>query len=234
MAAPVITGTAKEGLVLGITVGDWTNSPTSFSRQWMRCDAAGANAAIIPSATGVWYRPTAADVGGTIRCWVTSYNATGASSPVLTAQTAVVTAVAASVPANTTAPVITGSPVVGQLLTVSDGEWTNSPTRYEHCWDRCDAAGANCVDIANGQDCNSYNNTYLLTTADVGKTIKAYSTAANATGESTPVLSAATAVMPPLLLLRNLLVLSSSTVASTLETNRSGPTSTATPLTASA
>ena len=44
-ALPTVTGTAIPGQVLTGADGTWTNEPTSFTRSWLRCDAAGANCA---------------------------------------------------------------------------------------------------------------------------------------------------------------------------------------------
>src|SRR6185436_3257797 len=54
-AAPSISGTAQQGQTLTESHGTWTNSPTSFSYQWQRCDSAGANCAPISSATASTY-----------------------------------------------------------------------------------------------------------------------------------------------------------------------------------
>lgn len=75
---------------------------------------------------------------------------------------------------NTSPPVISGQPRQGQVLTTSNGEWTHTLDNlsFAYQWLRCDAAGANCVDIV-GQT----NNTLFLTLADVGSTIRSEVTA---------------------------------------------------------
>ena len=46
----------------------------------------------------------------------------------------------AAAPSNTTPPAVTGTPKVGQTLTVSNGTWTGSPTGYTYQWQRCTSA----------------------------------------------------------------------------------------------
>ncbi|HEY5198209.1 MAG TPA: hypothetical protein VIJ51_14400 [Solirubrobacteraceae bacterium] len=93
-------------------------------------------------------------------------------------------------PANTAAPTIAGSTVQGQVLTESRGSWTNSPTSYAYQWFDCDGAGSACTAIrgATGQS-------YTLTAADVGHTIRVQETASNASGGGAPATSTTTAVV---------------------------------------
>ena len=79
-APPVIQGTAQAGQTLQTTNGDWTNQPTSYTYQWLRCDASGANCAGIAGATGPTDVLTNADVGSTIRSQVTASNQFGSAS----------------------------------------------------------------------------------------------------------------------------------------------------------
>jgi hypothetical protein len=88
--APTITGAAQQGQILSAHEGSWTNQPTSYGYQWSRCDAAGANCAVISTATTQTYTPIAADVGSTLRVAVTASNAGGSSTPAGSVQTAVV------------------------------------------------------------------------------------------------------------------------------------------------
>ena len=80
-ALPTITGTATEGQILTGTDGTWTNTPTGFTRAWLKCDAAGANCVAIPGATASTYTVTATDVGATLRFSVTATTAAGTSTP---------------------------------------------------------------------------------------------------------------------------------------------------------
>jgi hypothetical protein len=73
---------------------------------------------------------------------------------------------------NTSAPVISGSPQAGQVLTTSNGTWSGWIASYSYGWSRCDDAGANCAAIA-GASANSYT----ATSADVGHTLRSTVTA---------------------------------------------------------
>ena len=94
-AAPTISGTAQQGETLTESDGTWTGTPPiSYTRQWRRCDAAGASCTDIAGATGTSYTLVAADVGTTIRVRVTATNS-GGSVPADSSATAVVAAAAA-------------------------------------------------------------------------------------------------------------------------------------------
>lgn len=85
----------------------------------------------------------------------------------------------AAAPSNTTAPAVSGTPKVGQTLTVSNGSWTGSPTDYSYQWQRC-TSSTSCADIIDATE-----NTYIARSADVGHTLRAVVTATNADGLST-------------------------------------------------
>jgi hypothetical protein len=78
---PTITGTAQPGQPLSANPGTWTGSPTSYSHQWQRCDAAGTNCTAIASATNSSYTVVEADLNSTLRVAVVASNATGPSTP---------------------------------------------------------------------------------------------------------------------------------------------------------
>jgi surface protein len=87
-----------------------------------------------------------------------------------------ITAVPAAAPVNTVLPNVTGTAVVGNALTTTNGTWTNSPTSYAYQWKR----GATNI----GTNANSYT----LVNADAGQSITCVVTATNALG-STPATS---------------------------------------------
>ena len=126
-----------------------------------------------------------ADVGFTLHLEVTATSLAG-SGIAITADTAVVQAI----PINTVLPEITGQPFVGQQLQTSNGTWNGGTTGFAYQWRRCDAAGANCVDIA-----GATNQNYTLVGADATKTIRAVVTASNAAGTGPPATSNQTAVV---------------------------------------
>jgi surface protein len=84
-------------------------------------------------------------------------------------------------PVNTVLPNVTGTAVVGNVLTTDDGTWTNSPTSYAYQWKR----GATNI--------GTNANTYTLVTADAGESITCVVTATNG-GGSTPATSNAVQV----------------------------------------
>lgn len=97
-----------------------------------------------------------------------------------------------SAPANTAAPAISGTLRVSSALTAGQGSWNNAPTSYTYQWQRCDAAGANCANIA-----TATSPTFTLTCADYKKTLKLVVTASNASGSASAASAASTAVQKP-------------------------------------
>ena len=80
----------------------------------------------------------------------------------------------------TTAPVLSGKAQVGSTLTTSTGAWSGTtPIAFSFAWQRCDTSGANCSAVAAADD-----QSYLLTSADQGKTLRAEITAANKAGSA--------------------------------------------------
>lgn len=85
-------------------------------------------------------------------------------------------------PAPTAGPTLQGQaaqPFVGDKLTVSNGTWSGSPTKYAYQWDRCDPTGdrVNCVPIT-----GATSQTYTVATADIDHTLHATVSATNADG----------------------------------------------------
>jgi hypothetical protein len=77
-------------------------------------------------------------------------------------------------PFATVAPAITGTTEVGDVLTVSDGTWSNSPDSYAYAWYR------------NGSKISgAATDTYTLQAGDEGATIRARVTATNTSGSRT-------------------------------------------------
>ena len=83
-------------------------------------------------------------------------------------------------PANTSPPVISGSPVPGQTLSTPNGAWTNNPTSYGYQWNRCASGGSNCVALPGANSA-----TYVVSNADSGSSIRSAVTATNSSGSTT-------------------------------------------------
>jgi hypothetical protein len=62
---------------LNSSIGTWSNEPTSYAYQWLRCNAAGAECSKIAGATVSTYTVAAADVGHTLVLDVTAKNSAG-------------------------------------------------------------------------------------------------------------------------------------------------------------
>ena len=169
--APVVSGTTTEGQTLSVTNGTWNNTPSSYAYQWKRGGVA------ISGATSSTYVLVTADVGATISCDVTAANA-GGSTPQGSNSVGPISAASVPVPVNTAAPVISGTPTVGQTLSTTNGTWTNSPTGYAYQWKR----GG--VSISGATD-----STYALVSRDIGANITCVITASNAGGAGTPATS---------------------------------------------
>src|ERR1044071_6263356 len=131
-APPAISGTTTVGQTLTASNGTWSDSPTSFAYQWLRCNGGGNNCAAVANGTQQTYTLVGADAGHTLRVKVTATNADGSASA-QSAQTAVVAPLTSSAaPKNTSPPTISGTPRVGQTLTASPGSWSGNPTSFAY------------------------------------------------------------------------------------------------------
>jgi hypothetical protein len=178
VTAPTVTGTAKDGQTLTTANGTWAGTATiTYTRQWKRCNSAGASCTAISGATATTYALTAADVGFTIRASWTATNGVGSA----TADTAPTVVIAAQPPANTTLPAVTGTAKEGQTLTATNGTWTGSATiTYTKQWKRCDTGGSSCTAISGATAA-----TYVATSADISGTLRVTVTATNGAGSIT-------------------------------------------------
>lgn len=114
---PGILGTLVVGKTLTTTNGIWSDSPTTFAYQWLRCPsdggaADGSNCGVIPSATESSYQVRAADLGFRTRVRVTASNADGSASA---ASNATITVTAAPTPPATGCPSGTGPMQIAQV-----------------------------------------------------------------------------------------------------------------------
>ncbi|MGH3609986.1 MAG: beta-propeller fold lactonase family protein, partial [Pseudonocardiaceae bacterium] len=101
-------------------------------------------------------------------------------------------------PSNSALPAITGTTTPGQTLTATAGTWAGTQTGYAYQWQDCDTNGANCTPIAGASGYSlsgaPATNSYTLTPADAGHTIRVQVTATNSAG-STPAISTASATV---------------------------------------
>jgi len=196
-APPTISGTTTVGQTLTASNGTWSNSPTSFAYQWLRCNGGGNNCGAVANGTQQTYTLVGADAGHTLRVKVTATNADGSASA-QSAQTAVVAPLSSSAaPKNTAPPTISGTPKVGQALTASPGSWSGNPTSFAYEWQDCNVDAAVCTNIA-----GATGTTYGVRLSDLGFRLRVVVTAKNDKGSATAT-SAPTAVVTPTTLPRN-------------------------------
>lgn len=177
---PNVTGTARDGQLLTVHDGSWSNSPSSYSYRWLRCDSNGGGCAAIGGANGRQYTVTSQDVGHRLRADVTATNAGGSG----TASSSATDVVAASgnAPANTKLPSLSGTVQQGATLTVNVGTWSgSSPITYDYTWQRCDSNGNNCSTFITH---DTHAAQYTLGNADLGKRMRVEVQAKNGYGSS--------------------------------------------------
>jgi hypothetical protein len=157
------TGTQVTGVELTCSEGTWDGTaPLTYDYQWM------LDGLDITGETNSTYTIQASDDGSSISCKVRGNNAYGTSAYVTSSNS--VDAVNAVAPVNTVAPIVSGTAVVGQNLTTTNGTWTGTPSpTFSYQWYR----GATPV--------GTNSNTYTLVQADAGNTsnIKCTVTATN-------------------------------------------------------
>jgi hypothetical protein len=190
-APPAISGTPTVAQTLTASDGTWSNTPTSFAYQWLRCNGGGNNCANVANGTQKTYTLVGADATHTMRVRVTATNADGSNS-VQSAQTAAVAPVTSSAaPKNTAPPTISGTPKVAQTMTADPGSWSGNPTSFAYQWQRCDADIAACSNLA-----GATSKTYLVPLADLGYRLRVVVTAHNSKGTATATSAITTVVVP--------------------------------------
>ena len=193
--APAITkqpnpsGTPQEGQTVTADSGSWSGlKPMTFSYQWQSCSATGA-CTNIAGATSSSYLIGTGHVGSRLRAIVTASNSAGKTSAFSNLTTAVLAK--ASAPVNSSLPVISGIPSVGQQLMASSGVWSGvAANGFSYQWSRCNSNGTACASIS-GATGLSYN----IGQADLRFALRVTVTATNPTG-STTATSAALLIAP--------------------------------------
>lgn len=174
-SAPQVSGTPRQGATLTAYPGTWTNSPTSYSYSWIRCDANANNCAAIRIHRRQ-YTLTDNDVGYRFKVSVTASNR-GGKGTATSSPTPAVTA-SGSTPNNVVKPSVSGDPRDGSVVTASPGTWTGTqPITYAYQWNRCDQTGAACDAIA-----GATATTYAVNASDVGHTLRVHVAAKNVKG----------------------------------------------------
>jgi hypothetical protein len=181
-STPQISGENVVDSQLTLTAGLWDGSlPIAFTYSWRRCNATGDldTCVSIPGATASTYTPTVADIGFSIRVWITGTNPQG-SDTAITNHTYPVVDKPHFAPSAATAPAIAGTAAIGHQLTANvpayDGD---PPIKTGFTWQRCDATGAACSVISSATKV-----VYFPTAADVGYTLRIAVTSTNAYGQS--------------------------------------------------
>jgi hypothetical protein len=188
-AEPRISGRAEQGRRLSASRGSWTGTGTiSYAYRWVRCGVGGglpdgSDCLAISGATGSTYVLSGADVGFRLRVRVTASNSDGsrtvASNP---------TGVVVGPPVLVSQPNVSGSVLVGSVVTADPGRWTGrQPITFSFQWLRCNSAGGDCAPIP-----GATGRRYRVTSAEVGRKVRFNVTARNAitsvtviSGEST-------------------------------------------------
>jgi hypothetical protein len=192
-ADPTISGAFHEGQTLRASPGTWIGTqPITFTYQWIRCSSRMSDCRNIGGATGRSFALTRADVGRRLIVSVQARNSAGAQSD--TASTPVI-APRATAPANSALPTIGGAPQEGQTLIAGAGTWSGTqPFTFAYQWLRCDPNGSGCAAVI-----GATAQTFALTIADVGRTLRVSVTARNVAGSraATSATTAVIAAAPP-------------------------------------
>lgn len=179
---PTIAGTAAVGQTLTASSGSWSGTaPITYAYQWQLCNSSGGSCSSVAGASAATFVVPSSAAGYTIRVAVTASNAAG-SATASSSPTGVVPATSTAIaPSSTGTPAITGSPVSGQTLTASTGTWSGTtPMSYAYQWLQCNTSGAACSAIG-----GATSGTFLLTSTQVGSTVRARVTATNSAGSAT-------------------------------------------------
>ena len=181
ITSPAITGIAVTDEILTATSGSYNAFPApTFTYQWQSCVSQEiATCSPISGANQATYTLIAGNVGKYLRVMVTATNNLGGRiSP--SALSGVV--MPATVPNNSSSPVISGIVKDRQTLSVTSGSWSGNPVGIiSYQWQRCsDRNQSDCTDLV-GETRTSYN----LTFNDVNKHLRVQVTSKNRVGTGT-------------------------------------------------
>ena len=96
-------------------------------------------------------------------------------------------------PSATSAPAVSGSAVVGQSLSTSNGAWSGTtPMTYAYQWSLCNSSGGSCNSIS-----GATSSSIAVTSTMVGSTLKAAVQASNSAGSATATSNASSVITAP-------------------------------------
>jgi Ca2+-binding RTX toxin-like protein len=177
---PPIFGENVVDSTLSVGAGTWDGAPApTFTYSWRRCNPVGDLASCVPiaGATSATYVPTVADIGFSIRVWLTGTNVAGSDIGITNHTYPIVDKPHFS-PSAATLPAIVGTVTVGRQLTASTGSFKGDlPIATSFVWQRCDATGAACRSIPAATKI-----VYHPTSSDLGSTLRLAVTATNTYG----------------------------------------------------
>lgn len=180
----LIQGNALYGNFLKVVEPIWTGSPTpTYNYSWYSCTSAiSVQTQIMPNtctaigtANSTTYTPLLGDIGKFLSVKVSATNIFGSAQA-----WSVTTPKIESIPINISAPTLTGSNLIGQTLSVSQGVWSGSATiTYSYQWLACKntTTMSSCVNIS-----NATKNTFKLTASQQGQYVRVKVSASNKNG----------------------------------------------------
>jgi hypothetical protein len=97
---------------------------------------------------------------------------------------------ATGLPVNTVAPVVSGTPRVGDTLNVTPGTWTSATNPATYQWQMCDPTSGTCNDIS-----GATGTSLLLDNSELGQQIQVIETESNLVGSSSAISNQTAAVV---------------------------------------
>lgn len=184
-----LAGLQSVGNTLSRVGATWSGYPSpTITANWLRCDAALVSCTTVGTPDSSNYSLVHADAGMRIVVEETGVNSVGTVTERLLTSDLIT-----EVPANTALPTLSGNAALGSTLTSDAGQWVGFPDpAIALQWQRCDAAGANCSDIAGATSAS-----YAATVDDLGSTLRIAATATNSAGSATALSGASAVVAAP-------------------------------------
>jgi hypothetical protein len=184
------TGTLQDTETLSIAPGTWTPTTATFTYQWLRCPSGATTlGGCVIVSSGQNYTVSGNDVGHAMTVRVTA-TAAGVSTVATSTFTSDVAGRALTL---TSAPTIQGTVQVAQTVRALPAVWTVPTQSEKYQWRRCDADGADCVDIP-----GAGLQTYKITVADKDHTLVVHEIATSPGRSATATSAASTVADQPL------------------------------------